>query len=255
LILLLANRGSVDETKTSRGAKRMIVASLLAFATLGAGFGWRGYLNREPVVNIPPYPKLPSPNGYDLYVQAAHSIVPANPAVDEIDDRNVPTDAIVRAQRYSLARKQEWLKQNRDVLALMQTALSTPCLHPSSHDPDAPYVPPLPVLRELARLKVIESKAHEMDGDWNRAVGSRIDVVQMGNEVSRGAVLITALLGIAIEAIGRSGHEELTKRLNAADCRAAIGRLEKIYNERVRLDAVLTEEKYRGQIELSEIDA
>lgn len=234
----------------SRGEKKLVAASLLAFAIVGGGYVWRTYLNREPDLSIPPYPTLPNPNGFDLYVQAAQSITPANPAVDEINDRNPPTDPKVRAQQYSLARKEAWLRQNQAAFVLFQKALKTPTLHPLDRDPQKHFNGVYRPLRELARSFRIKARTEEMRGDWNRAVHSRIDAVQMGNDISRGGQLIAGLLGIAVQSIGRSEQWALTDKLNAAECRAAVARLEKIYTQRIRLDAVLTETKYAGQIQL-----
>jgi hypothetical protein len=92
-----------------------------------------------------------------LYVQSAGSIVAANPPVDDVNDSKPPADPKVRAQQYSLARKQAWLKQNQTAFNLLQKALKTPSLHPPARSSTVVF-PAYGRLRELARSKKIEPK-------------------------------------------------------------------------------------------------
>jgi hypothetical protein len=229
--------------------KKLLLSVGLAFAILGGGFGWRSYLDREPVVNIPPHPKLPNPNGFDLYVKAAQSIVTANPAVDEINDTQNITDPKIRAQRYSLQRKEAWLRQNAAGFRLFQRAVKTPCLHPKVRsDKDivkmfGAYAP----LREMARRVKIKAKTQELRGDWNGAMQSRIDAVQMGTDIASGGPFIASLVAIAVQAIGRDKQWPVIEKLSVEECRAAIARLEKLYARRLKIADALLEEKYFGQ--------
>jgi hypothetical protein len=173
----------------------------------------------------------------------------ANPAVDEVNDSRPPTDPVTRAQQYSLARKQAWLKQNQTAFNLFQTALKTPCLHPPVRSLTNVF-PAYARLRELARDKKIESNAREMSGDWNGAMQSRLDTVQMGTDIGQGGPLIAALVGIAVQSIGRSEQWPIVEKLNATQCRAAITRLENIYGRRLKAADALQEELYTGQTEM-----
>jgi hypothetical protein len=79
------------------------------------------------------------------------------------------------------------------------------------------------------------------------AHASRLDAVQMGTDIGQGGPLIAALVGIAIQAIGRSEHWANIEKLNAPQCRAAIARLDDIYARRLKAADALQEEKYVGQ--------
>ena len=68
--------------------------------------------------------------------------------------------------------------------------------------------------------------------------------------MARGGPLVPALIGIVVHAIGRNGWWSHLDRLDAAECHAAIARLERIQVSRIRADATMTEEKYCGQIML-----
>jgi hypothetical protein len=201
------------------------------------------------VLNIPPYPKLPDPNGYDLYVQSARSLKTATPPVDEINDRNPPTALKVRTQQYSLARKEAWLKQNKAAFTLFQTALRTPCLHPRMRSDDEinsllrAYKP----LRELAHSIAVEARAQEMRGDWNGAMQSRLDTVQMGTDIRQGGPSIAGTYSVLIQSVGRLELWPIIERMNAPQSRAAIVRLENIYARRLQYGDALQEDKYIGQ--------
>lgn len=227
---------------------KWLVAVLVVSGMVAAGAAWRSYVNVVPVVNIPPYPVLPNPNGYDLFVQAGQSIVKVNPAVDETLDGAPTDDAKIRAQRYSLARKETFLQQNQKAFMLLQKGLKTPTLQPPMRFAVPPTLPENKILRELARCRAVEAKTFALKGEWGKATQSRLDTVQMGNMVGHGGPIVPGLVSIAIQAIGRNDWWNDVNHLNAKECRMAIDRLEAIYAKRLRADATFTEEKYCGQV-------
>ncbi len=218
---------------------------------LGVGL----YLNRinaTPVVNIPAPPKAPNPNGYDLYVAAATAMTCFKPEVDPASDTTLVTDPKVRAQRYGLARRTAWLNANKKAFALFNQALKTPALAPPSRSFYATF-PSYAKLRQLARDKSAQSNTLWMRGDYNGAIQSNLDTVQLGHDMRRGGVLITTLVGIAIGALGRGNTGDTIERLNAAQCKSAARRMEKLLANRWRLDQALTEEKWATQAGLMEV--
>lgn len=199
---------------------------------------------------------IPAPkpaNGFDLYVWAANSFIAAKPAVDEVDDPEVVRDPKIRAERYSLVRKEAWLKQNAAGFALFKQALKMPTSYPRM-----PYkarvlwgLGPYGKFRALGRYKLIEARAREMRGDWSGAVQSHLDIVQFGSEVGWGGPMAATLPGIAIEALGRDYIWDITENLTLPQARAAAVRLQNIYDHRVRFVTALKDHKAAGLEELS----
>ena len=85
-----------------------------------------------------------------------------------------------------------------------------------------------------------------MRGDWNGAVQSQLDTVQMGNDMARGGSLISGLVAIAIGAIGRNDPWKNVEGLNATQARAAAKRLEAIFNRRITYLEAMKEEKWQS---------
>ncbi len=225
--------------------KKLWTVTGLSIALIGGTAVWRNAINADPQIVIPPYPKAPTPNGFDVYVKASKMIAQTRPYVDEVDDPKPPSDPKVRAQQYSLANKEAWLKRNAAGFSLMQTALKMQSQYPDYRS----TLGPLPfhrLLRELARCKSVERHAREMRGDWNAAVQSQIDTVQMGNDMAHGGNVDAGLVAFAIEGIGRSEPWKSVERLNATQARAASKRLEAIYARRITYIELVREEKWRA---------
>ncbi len=91
-----------------------------------------------------------------------------------------------------------------------------------------------------------------MRGDYQGALQANLDTIQLGHDMRCGGVWITQLIGIAIGAIGRSNTGDTIERLDAAQCKSAARRMEKMLTNRWRLDQALTEEKWAMQAGLME---
>ncbi len=229
--------------KFSSGEKKMLAFSVVAIALpLGVGL-FLNSINATPTVSISAPPAPPKPNGYDLYVAAATAMTRANPQVDPASDPTILTDPKVRAQRYGLARRRTWLVSNAQAFALFNQALQTPTLAPVNRSFNAVGFRDFAKLRQLARDKSAQSNTLWMRGDYNGAMQSNLDTIQLGHDMRRGGGLMATLVGIAISAIGRGGTGDTIERLDAAQCKSAARRLEKLLEARWKLDQVFTEEK------------
>ena len=238
--------------KFDSGEKKMLAFCVAAIALpLGVGL-FLNRINATPIVSIPAYPKAPKPNGYDLYVAAAMATVRAKPEIDPASDTNFTDDPKVRAQRYSLPRRNAWLKSNAKAFATFDQALKTPSLAPPVRSFSA-LTPSYARLRQLARDKSAQSNTLWMRGDYNGAFEANLDTIQMGHDMRRGGGLIATLVGIAIAAIGRGNSGGTVEHLNAAQCKSAARRLEKLLQNRWRLDQAFTEEKSATQAGLMEV--
>ncbi len=235
--------------KLSNGEKKMLAFSVVAIALpLGVGLFWT-FINATPKTNIPAYPAAPTPNGTDIYVLAEQAMKPANPPVDGFVDATKITDPKIRAQRYSLARKTAWLKQNKQAFDLFDKAQQTPALAPPDRDLFA-TVPSQKLLRGLARRKLVQSNARWMRGDAEGALQSGLEIVKMGHQMRRGGDLLAVFNGRVAGAIGRLGMHDVVERVSATKAKAAARELELLLDMRWNLDQSLTEEKYSAQSEL-----
>lgn len=233
--------------KFSSGEKKMLAFCLIAIALpLGVGLTLNR-INATPTVSIPAPSLAPKPNGYDLYVAAAAKIGFANPPVDPVNNPTLITDPKIIAQQYSLARKTAWLQANNAGFTLFNQAIKTPSLAPSQRINLKKTLPEYAQLRELARQKVIESNARWMRNDYDGALQSGLDTIQMGHDMRRGGVVITHLVGVAIGAIGRSVTHDTVEKLDANQSKTAARRLEKLLETRWSLAQTLTEDKYYSQ--------
>ena len=106
----------------TRGEKKLAAICTLAFAIPLGVAALIGHINATPTIAATPPVKAPNPNGYDLYVRAARLIRTANPPVDASVDGKRIQDPKVRAQRYSLQRKNAWLARNQAGFALFEKA-------------------------------------------------------------------------------------------------------------------------------------
>ena len=226
--------------------KKILAFSALALAIPLGGAIFLSRANAAPHISIPPYPKAPTPNGYNLYVAAAAAMNPANPTVDAGTDIAYVPGSESLAQRYSLERKTAWLNQNKAVFALFDRALQTPTLAP----PDRSFFADLRSTRDLSRLahaKAIESNALWMRGDANGALQSGLDTVQMGHDVRRGSDISLGMNGISISRIGRAKSHDTVDLITASQAASGARRVEKLLQTRWNLVQMLTEEKYALQ--------
>ncbi len=238
--------------KWDKAEKRFIVASLLLIGCFCSSLVWWGRLNELPEYQIP-NPALPSPNAFDTYLQATWTMAPVKkPAVDPIVDTESLTDPKERAQRYSLARRDAWLKQNAGAFALLRQGLKQQYQQPSARSWSALF-PYLSGFRELARRLMVESKTHLLRGKAGAAASSALDTMQFGTQVPRGGPLISGLVGIAIQNMGRLQLSKVLPHLSAAQCKSAIQRLEKIRAVQLPYAQMVREEKWCGQSGMLEI--
>lgn len=236
----------------SRGEKKLVAVCAFALAIPLGVAAFFGHINKTPIVNIPAYPRAPKPNGYDLYLAAANSVVQARPSAGTANDPEILTDPKIAAQRYGLPRKEAWLAKNSAGFALFDRALKTPTLAPPERSMNLP-LRSYARLRELGRNKLTQSDTFWMRGDASGALQSGLDVVQMGHDIRRGGGIMDTLVGSAIGAMGRAENVDAIEKLDAAQAKRAARRIEKLLETRWTLAQALTEEKYSNQASWQEI--
>ncbi len=190
------------------------------------------YNNRTPNIQVP-NPKMPADNGYDYFVRAANMVVGTGPLSDS---SRQPSD-------WTVPELAKFANDNRASLIVLRDGFGKPYLYPPSRSFGTMY-PELAKFRENARSLVGQSMYYEAIGDYGSALEIRLDCMELGATVPRGGILITALVGVAVESIGSRDISSLIPKLNPDELAAAAKRLERIQRKRVTSADVIEEEAY-----------
>lgn len=147
------------------------------------------------VLNSPPEPqRLPDPNGYNDFVAAAAVVIPWTGSFNSMSQ-----EELLRV-----------LEQNSNALVLLRIGLRKDSQVPLGRDINwmNSHLPQIAGFKSLAELLAAEGKLHLLNQRTNEAVASFTDCVIYGHALSRGGLIIDALVGTACEAIGLSGIHE-----------------------------------------------
>lgn len=190
-----------------------------------------------------PAPRLPSPNGYDLLMQAGKSIQPGGAGSPSASEKLSPAEDLKRQRAYT--------DKNARALSLMKQALRLPIVSPPTRSGDIGF-PNYARLRELARLGVQQSRVLYADKKLDSAVQTALDVVQMSAETQNGALIIGMLVSSAVQGVGRQDLWKWLKECDAATALRAVRRLEAIEARTPPYAAALQEEKWLGLSQLQD---
>lgn len=225
--------------RRSRGMPGFV--HVLGFLALIGLLAWHN-LTHVPRVAVPE-PRMPVPNAFDALVQAGRR-VQEHPEINNLFQKRVPAGML--QDRDTEALRASVVTKNAAALQLMRQSFGREYLHPPvrSWDTEFPY---LVSFRDLARLCVLEAQEHADCGAWARSLDSCLDAMELGTVIPRGGVLITHLVGIACENIGRAAAWRTVDHLSAEEARRAATRLERILARAVPFADTLQEEKWAGQ--------
>ena len=147
---------------------------------------------------------------------------------------------------YTLEEKQQLLDDNRLALTILREGLKYPYMdvYERRFDTMFPYYADF---RQMARLLSLEASVKAEQGDWNGAMQSSLDAMQMGVDIGHGGPVIARLVGIACEAIGQQGAWKAVEHLDAPQVKAAIARLQVIRAAHAPFVDTLQEEKLSMQ--------
>lgn len=209
---------------------------------------WNQSANTTPVVKIPAY-VVPNPNAYDYYVRsvnaikdnkkiypATYNIIPHKPRYP--GEKPDPIDRV-----YTLAEKDAILANNDSALRTLREGFKYEYKQPQSTIFSGNW-PPYSSFREMARLLQLESKAHELHGDWDGAVNTLIDGIILGNDIPKGGGAFSTLIGEAIQNMTRTGAWDMVKHLSADEAKAAAKRMEIANKRRAPLSDIYTNDKW-----------
>ncbi len=150
-------------------------------------------------------PITPPANGYQRLVELGASA--PKPAVDLAEMKR---DEILAAA----ARNAGLIKEARTLLnGPVQVPLSTRNAWVSEHQTD------LKSLKKLAVALSLEGRANWLAGRTNEAVDCGVDVVRLGQSISRGGLLVDGLTGLTLELVGVAVLRAQAGQLPAAMCR------------------------------------
>lgn len=165
----------------------------------------------------PPEVTMPKPNALDLYRQAFELIAASKGYGDERDRR------AMRA----------YLKENREALRLLRKALRGECRLPLPKDYFDMATHLMAGFRSGARLLSMQASARREHARYLDAAQASIHAMRLGHDVATQRTLISLLVGIACEAIGRQALEQTIPHMSARDSLTAIQWLQEAEKERI----------------------
>src|ERR671924_1556120 len=168
----------------------------------------------------------PNPNGFDDFVAATEKVV-GSPA-----SYNVMNPDQLRGL----------LNTNSEALTLLRLGLGRECQVPLQYIADRSASPTgiaqWSSMKNLYSLLQAEAKLAENEGRTNDAVTSYLDLLRLGEQLSRGGVVIDKLVAIGAQRRALDGLNRLRSTLSDAECRRALVTLEALAARRERFSEV-----------------
>ena len=197
---------------------------------LAAGLLLRPYLlHSAPSLPAIPIPVMPKPNAFDVYVAAS---------------RQMQGQAhMEHLERLSPAQMAALVQKNAAALKTLRWGLSLPYQPPPARSINDKF-PFYRQQRDLAHLLAAEGRVRATKGDWNGAVQSDLDAVQLGVQVVHGSPIIGCLVGQGCQFIGRRSVWADLDHLNAANARVSGQRLRDIQAKQVPFADTMQEEEW-----------
>lgn len=210
-----------------------------AIGLLGVAGSWYVHVNEEPVVAIPT-PLMPASNARTDYLRAVSLLVDKDAVADALGTHASQRD---KKHVYSDAEKAALVAADQPAVQALRAGFSKPFLNPPLRAFDA-EMPEFAGYRAAARAFRLEAKVKASHGDYAGAVASCLDAMRFASDIPRGGVLLSQLVGIACEAVGRKSIWGWVDHLSADQATAAARRLESIDAARYSYADTLQEEKW-----------
>ena len=168
---------------------------------------------------VPGRAPLPHPNGYDDLVKAGEEVSGPVSSFFELDYDKL----------------EDLVSVNAEPLRLLRLGLTRSCRVPTdSALTNTPgLMNDLAGMKRLAQLLAAEGRLRELDNQPEKAAQSYMDAIRLGNEMSRGGLLITRLVGIACEAIGYQALGKVAPNLSREEDHVIQAQLEQVDANRV----------------------
>jgi len=226
----------------------------------------------QPWVNWQPPPiALPTPNGFDTYLQAFA-------LKDELDVRyHVPKPKLVFPSKPATSpapadgspespSKDPWgvgppdkpiaerVRLYARVYELARKALAQDCVIPFPTSNDAPNAY-LSQFRAMSRLFRMEAHWHVQNRRYAAAAASATDCIEMAQDVASEGWLLPYLTSTACESIGMQALDEAVGEISASECAAALVRLQRIDAMRRPMTDILTGNEAFARVAFKEVMA
>lgn len=218
-----AENGQTDVSRTRawrRLAARVCAIPLPLAVSMIVATAYFKMLSALPI----PHVDEPNPNGYQVLADLGDELVQAN-----ILALDPPSETQIR----------DFVAANRQRLQKARAALELPHVVPVEYEnAELHWVSSLQFLRQLARGLAAEGKVEALDGRPDAAAAIYLDVMRLGQIVSRGGLRIDALVGNALVGIGFSGLSEVRQSLSPETARRLIEALRRFEAEREPFEAV-----------------
>lgn len=267
----LHRRLSAMKTLNALSPRQRLLSGTLACAmTLVLLVPWRLVAADDLAqIHIAPPPTQPVPNARDIYLKACAKEVVQLPSVDQqeppitrIFDMSVQGIAPGGIMPQSpgstntvpaptLAQMQALLSANQPAFELLRQGFTAeyceiPCRSSSV------LFPHFGKFREMSRALAADAYTRSCAGDWSGAMTSSLDGLRLGEDIPHGGIIMSLLVGIAIQNIARKQTWQIVPHLSAAEAAAATHRLETIMARHVPFADILQEEKWMTEASLLE---
>lgn len=191
-----------------------------------------------PVVRIPAA-AVPSPNAYETYEEAYAQVQNHGYEFAEANVSDGSQQAIV--------------VQNGNAIALVLEANQQVFEAPPMRSLLVPNLDSFAHVRSLARLLRFESDWEAAGGDWHEAAQTALEIVRMGVNVQHDGGLIPSLVGLSVEAIGRSALRPALPHLSGPESLSVAVQIRAAEVAKPSYADVLLQEKYFSEAALVEM--
>lgn len=224
-----------------------LITAVLVVIALGIVWFMRD-LDTFPNIAIPKR-NMPSPNGYDYFVKACVLIKPKN--YFTLRFASDPANSIPGKEQgegesnryYPLAEREEILRKNTAVLKIAREGFQFECKSPRLNS-NVQYSEEIRPLIKLGFLLSLDAQVKAVHNDWNGAINSCMDAIEIGEDLSRDGGTGYMYTGISVERIGRQESFDYAKQLGAKQAKAACKRLEAILAKHAPFTSIIEEQKW-----------
>lgn len=197
---------------------------------------------------------MPNPNGFDDFVKAGQLIASYNSSVST-------SNQVGYADTTSRDGLATLIASNQAALNLISEGLSRECRERVEYSTDysTALMPELASFKGLAWLLYGAGRLAVMEGRTNDAINFQLEGIRLGQEISRGGVMISKLVGIADENIASTPLSNLAaSTTDAPRCREIAATLESVDEHEEPPAQTLEQERLwsrktyglRGQLEM-----